>query len=125
MKKVEKDKDRAENKIKEVMKEGAAMRKRANDLLRFSSESSVKSARKGMSYAAKNSSTYYLNDNDLKIHRWLEKCLVNIVDKEHIANSLKKHCEQQLALLHKKTALGNNKCHFLLNYHYHYHYYRK
>jgi len=107
LKKVEKDKDRAEIKIKEVMKEGAAMRKKANDLLRFSSESSVKSARKGMSYAAKNSSTYYLNDNDLKIHRWLEKCLVNIVDKEHIANSLKKHCEQQLALLHKKTALGN------------------
>lgn len=113
MKKVEKDKDRAENKVREVMKEGAVMRKRANDLLKLSSENSVKSARKGMSYAAKNSSTYFLNDSDLKIHRWLDRCITNVVDKEHIANSLKKHCEQQLSLLHKKTALGNYICNFL------------
>ena len=109
LKKVEKDKDRAENKVKEVLKEGAAIKKRANDLLRFSSENSVKSARKNMSYAAKNSGSYYLNENDLKIHKWLDKCLSNIVDKETIANSLKKHCEQQLALLHKKTELENKK----------------
>jgi hypothetical protein len=57
LKKVEKDKDRAENKVKEVLKEGAAIKKRANDLLRFSSENSVKSARKAMSYAAKNSTS--------------------------------------------------------------------
>jgi len=109
LKKVGKDKDRAENKVKEALKEGAAMRKKANDLLKFSSESSAKSARKVMSYAAKSSGSYYLNENDLKIHKWLDKCITNIVEKEQIASSLKKHCEQQLSLLHKKSMLENKR----------------
>jgi hypothetical protein len=85
------------------------MRKKANDLLKFSSESSAKSARKVMSYAAKSSGSYYLNENDLKIHKWLDKCITNIVEKEQIASSLKKHCEQQLSLLHKKSMLENKR----------------
>jgi hypothetical protein len=107
-------KDRAEGKAREAMREGNILRKRANDMMRSShdvgteSRTSARTARKAMSRASAhgmNGTGKFISEDQLKVKKYIEKCVGEINGREKTAEELRRQCELQLALLSEKELL--------------------
>jgi hypothetical protein len=93
------------------------MRKKVQEVQKFGLGSSVGSesasrarlARRAMGGAGKNSAARILSEDELRVKKWLDKRIADINAREEAADTLRKQCEQQLALLNKKEALELEK----------------
>ena len=98
----------------QALKDTAAMRKKVQEVQKFgvgsdSSNSRARLARRAMGGAGKNSATRILSEDELRVKKWLDKRIADINAREEAADTLRKQCEQQLALLNKKEALELEK----------------
>lgn len=93
------------------------MRKKVQEVQKFGLGSSMGSesasrarlARRAMGGASKNSAARILSEDELRVKKWLDKRIADINAREEAADTLRKQCEQQLALLNKKEALELEK----------------
>lgn len=109
-KRLEKDKLKAEQRTKEAIKDSAAMRKKVNESQRYggaadSASAKARLARRAMGGVGKSSTPRILSEEELRTKKWLDKRIADINAREEAADTLRKQCEQQLALLNKKAAL--------------------
>jgi kinesin family protein 4/21/27 len=113
MKRLGFDKERAETRAKEALKESVALRKRANNLIRNGGPeaelASARAARRAMAVVSKATSTKFLSEEEVRTKKWLNLRIANISEREEAAEALKKQCELQLSLLNKRELLQNER----------------
>lgn len=113
MKKLGFDKERAENRAKEALKESVALRKRANDLIKNggpdSELASARAAKRALAVVSKATSTKFLSEEEVRTKKWLNLRIANITAREEAAEALKVQCELQLSLLNKRELLQNER----------------
>ena len=111
-KRLNRDKLRAEERAKEAMKDSAAMRKRVQDQ-RYgaaAAESQAYAGRQARRVAVKGGTgKRVMTEEELRVKKWLDRRLQDITAREEAAETLRRQCEQQLALLSKKEALEKEK----------------
>ena len=66
-------------------------------------------ARRAMGGAGKTSASRILTENELKTKKWLDRKIADINTREEAVDTLRKQCEQQLALINRKEALEQEK----------------
>ena len=74
-----------------------------------SGASKARIARRAMGGASKTSATRILTEDELKTKKWLDRKIADINRREEAADTLRKQCEQQLALINRKEALEQEK----------------
>jgi len=112
MKKLAEDKERAEFRVKDALREGAMLRKKANDLQKFGPAESITAitmARKLALSRATTSKSKSFSQDQLKTKAWLDKRLHDITAKEKTVNTLMQKYEQQLQLLDQKHKLERER----------------
>lgn len=111
MKKLSSEKERAEVRARDALREGAMLRKKASDLQRIGSAAqaiAITRARKlALFRAAKQKVTF--SEEQLKTKSWLDRRLLVITEKEKRVNTLLEKYEQQLQLLEKKQSLEQER----------------
>ena len=96
------------------MRDAAAMKRKICDAQKYgntseSGASKARLARRAMGGAGKTSATRILTEDELKTKKWLDRKIADINIREEAADTLRKQCEQQLALINRKEALEQEK----------------
>lgn len=110
VKKLGDEKERAELKTKEVIRENVARRKRENSLTSSTATSkgalSTRDSRRVLSQnAPRPNGGRLLSAEEVRTKKWLDKQVREIAARESAAEALRLQCEQQLALMHQKKQL--------------------
>jgi hypothetical protein len=116
IKKLGRDKELAENKARDAVREGAVFKKKTQELMRTGggdpSLVNTRATVRAMSKASRLSvsgAKRILTEEELRTKKWLDKRVVEISAREAAAESLKKQYEHQLELLSKKEALEHER----------------
>lgn len=114
VKKLGRSKEIAETKAKDALREGAALKKKTQELMKFhvdvTSTSAARAAIRAISKASsKFASSKYLSEEELSVKRWIDKRISEISAREAAAEALKRQCEQQLELLQRRELLENER----------------
>jgi hypothetical protein len=132
---------KAEMRAREALRETAAARKRAMEMMRVGGNSNnnnnnninnnnsssthplssvnpavaskVRMTRQAMTRAHKHGATRALSDEEFKVKQWLDKRIAEISAREHAADTLRLQCEQQLALLSRREQLEGRRVEIL------------
>jgi hypothetical protein len=127
---LKRDKERAEERTREAMREGAMFRKKATDMVKngvnnnpasaylgdsvsgntWTSLASAKAARKAINSAGAPSHTRsqigrILNEDQIRTRKWLDEYISDINSRERAAEALRRQCELQLSLVGQKEVL--------------------
>lgn len=86
------------------------MRKKVHEAQRYGTTSEnatakARLARRAMGGVGKSAAPRILSEDELRIKKWLDRKIADINLREEAADTLRKQCEQQLALVNKKEAL--------------------
>ena len=114
VKKLGRSKELAESKAKDALREGAALKKKTQELMKFHVDvTSTAAARAAIRAISKASSKFagskYLTEEELRVKRWIDHRISEISAREAAAEALKRQCEQQLELLQRKEALEKER----------------
>lgn len=115
VKKLGKDKEIAENKVKDALREGAALKKKTQELMKLGNEemNSTASTRAAIHAITKSSSRFsgrrILTEQELNTKKWIDQRIAEISAREAAAETLKKQYEQQLELLQRKEQLEKER----------------
>ena len=98
----------------QALKDSAALRKKVHETQKYglvseSVTSKARLARRAMGGAGKSSAARILTEDELRVKKWLDRKIADINSREEAADTLRKQCEQQLALLNRKEALEAEK----------------
>jgi hypothetical protein len=116
IKKLGRDKELAENKARDAVREGAMLKKKTHELMRtggadpslVNTRATVRAMSK-VSRLSVSGTKRILTEDELRTKKWLDKRVVEISAREAAAESLKKQYEYQLELLSKKEALEHER----------------
>ena len=119
VKRIERDRDLAETRAKDAIRDGAMLRRKTNEFLRSSTGPSAtvpstlaayktmdKMSRLG---GALSGSKRIFTEEELKTKRWIDKRIEDIARREAAADALKAQYEHQLELLTRKESLQQEK----------------
>lgn len=119
VKRIERDRDLAESRAKDAIRDGAMLRKKTNEFLRSSTGPSAtvpstlaayktmdKMSRLG---GALSGSKRIFTEEELKTKRWIDRRIEDIARREAAADALKTQYEHQLELLTRKESLQQEK----------------
>ena len=86
------------------------MRKKVHEAQRYgttneNATAKARLARRAMGGVGKSAAPRILSEDELRIKKWLDRKIADINLREEAADTLRKQCEQQLALVNKKEAL--------------------
>lgn len=112
-KKLGRDKELAEGRVKDVLKEEAERRRRMHELQKYGDNTAAVSAATEAASARvarralrkTHRSIDPTTEAEIKTRRWLEKQARQLAAREEAAEALRRQCEQQLSLIHKKQQL--------------------
>lgn len=106
------EKARAEDRAREALREGAALRKRKTEsTMKLESATMKASNKSGVVKMAslKSSSQRFLTPDELKSKKWLAACVKKIIDREALIDSMKRQLDQQTALISQKDMLESQR----------------
>lgn len=115
VKRLGKASETAEMKMKEAMKEGAILRRRASDFARLHEAASATNTRlalKAISTATIKQKTVgkkAVTEDEIRARKWINQRVAEISTKEAVIENLKIQYEQQLELLQRKEELEGEK----------------
>lgn len=115
VKKLGRDKELAENKAKDAMREGVVLKRKTQELLKTTAApsptlSGARSAYRAVNKMSRISSNLsgakrILTEEELRVKRWIDKRIEEISAREAAAEALKAQYEHQLELLNRKESL--------------------
>mmetsp|Transcript_15064 Transcript_15064/g.33201 ORF Transcript_15064/g.33201 Transcript_15064/m.33201 type:complete len:1521 (-) Transcript_15064:165-4727(-) len=118
VRKLGRDKELAESKAKDALREGVVLKKKTQELLRANSNthslSSARSAYRAVNKMSRISSNLsgakrILTEEELRTKRWIDKRIEEISGREAAAEALKVQYEHQLELLNRKESLEQER----------------
>lgn len=121
VRKLGRDKEIAENRVKDALREGAVLKKKVQDASKVTvamplaptGEQSVGAAREAIKAITKSSARWgnkrVLSDQELRTKKWIDQRIAEISSREAAAESLRKQYEQQLELLTRRDALEKER----------------
>jgi hypothetical protein len=120
VRKLGRSKELAETKAKDALREGAALKRKQQDLMMRGCSSgasgnaspeisTITAARNALRAVSKSFPRRYLSEEELKVKKWIDLRIAEISDREAAADALKRQYEQQLELLQRKEALEKEK----------------
>lgn len=113
---VGKDKEVAEQKVRDALKEGSNMRKKAaNDLRAPEPGTQARAARKAMKTAPKLASGRLLSDEQLKTKKWIQQKVAEVAAREEAVDKLHRLLSEQLNQSHERDMLIEQRNSLLRN----------
>lgn len=106
------EKARAEDRAREAIREGAALKKRKNESTMKLESANLKPSSKSAVVkmaSLKSSSQRFLTADELKTKKWISTCVKKITDREAVIDSLRRLLDQQTALLSQKEMLESQR----------------
>jgi hypothetical protein len=115
IKKLTQEKVRAEERAKEAIREGAALRKRKNEIALKTELNSSRISTKALvkiTNVKSASISRFLTQDEIKTKKWLISCMNKLIERENSIESLRKQCDQQASLLAQRDDLEAQKATF-------------
>jgi hypothetical protein len=106
--------ERTDGKLKQVMKEGIALRKKNTELQHRptsapSASAAQQTARGVLGGMAKRAAAPKMSDSELRTKSWLDRRITRISQQERDVDDLRRQCDKQLLVVHKREVLDSEK----------------